>query len=180
MSSGKFFKYSILLDITDKVRGELGGTKRQTVINQWKETVWPFAVNVSELNEQLLRRKRQLENKLESEVAKRQKMETNSASLLKEVKQLRKVSTDQARTIVSLKAGRRENSRTSSSKNWSSYSRMQQSRKRKRLLDDVKAALSVCDSSHFVPVSVDMENVESGQGEKIDLRKGTFATQEIH
>ena len=54
---------------------------------------------------------------------------------------------------------------------------MQQSRKRKRLLDDVKAALSVCASSHFVPVSVDMENVESGQGEKIDLRKGTFATQ---
>ena len=186
-----FFKYSILLDITDKVRGafksklwrmgqtlsKLGGTKRQTVINQWKETVWPFAVNVSELNEQLLLRKRQLENKLESEVAKRQKMETNSASLLKEVKQLRKVSTNQARTIVSLKAGRSENSHTSSSKNWSSYSRMQQSRKRKRLLDDVKAALSVCDSSHFVPVSVDMENVESGQGEKIDLRKGTFATQ---
>ena len=47
-----------------------------------------------------------LENKLESEVAKRQKMETNSASLLKEVKQLRKVSTDQARTIQCFPEGR--------------------------------------------------------------------------
>ena len=186
-----FFKYNIYVDITDKVRrafrsklwrmghtlSKIGGTKRQKLIGQWKETTWSFSIDIDEFSRHVQSRKRHLEKQLESETTKRQKLERESASLRTDVSHLRKSSEKQAKIIVSLKTGRNEDSRGSSTKKWSEYSRPHQSQKRKRLANDVKAALSFCDSEHFIPVSVDVKNSESGKEEKLDLCTGTFTKQ---
>ena len=61
---------------------------------------------------------------------------------------------------MSLKLGREEGGRGSFSKDWSSYSAPHTSVKCKRLVTDMKTALSGC-GEHFVPLSVDVKNVES-------------------
>ena len=182
-----FKEYNISLDISDKTRSifksklwrmgqslsKLGGSKRKQRINQWKESDWIFSVDPKEVSHQFIKRKRQLEVQLETEKKKRQKLESDSASHKKEVKNLRAVSKEQARAIVCLKTGKSEKSRGSSSKNWSEYCPSHRSVKKKQLVTGIKAALSACDE-HFSPLSVDIQNIESGEREVLDLTKGTL------
>ena len=76
--------------------------------------------------------------------------------LEQEVKSLRSTSKKQEKTILSLKMGKTGSGRGPSTKTWSSYSRPYQSTKRKQMVTEIKAALTVCDE-HFVPISVDFE-----------------------
>ena len=46
--------------------------------------------------------------------------------------------------------------------------------KQKALVNEIKAALSFCDDEPFIPLTVDVENAESGKREKIDLKRGVF------
>lgn len=179
-----FFNHSISVNITDKIRAtfrsklwrmgqclaKLGGSKRHQQVNAWKDTVWSLIISVPGIG-QLMHQKRRLQEELRDEVSKRQKLEVEKSSLMKQLQSLDKVSKDQARTIVSLKTGKERSYK--SSRDWSSYSRSHQSVKRKNMITEVKAALSTCDS-HFIPISVDVENVESGKVEKIDLQKGAM------
>jgi hypothetical protein len=72
-------------------------------------------------------------------------------SLKNEVKALRTISTEQAKAIVSLKTNRGGGTgvRGSSSRCWSSYSVPHRSVKRKRLVTEMKTALSFCDDPAF-------------------------------
>lgn len=182
-----FKQYDIPVEISDKTRSifksklwrmgqalsKLGGTKRKQQIDAWKESDWSFLVDTNEISQQLINRKRHHKVQLENELVKRQKLESDSASLKKEIKDLRAVSKEQARTIACLKAGKDEKSRGSSSKSWSEYCPSHRSVKKKQLVTGFKTALSAYDM-HFTPLSVDVENVESGERARVDLTKGTF------
>jgi hypothetical protein len=152
---------------------KLGGSKRQQRINEWKDTMWPFTIAVPGVGA-LLHQKRRLEEQVENETSKRQKLEAETSSLKKQVLSLGKVSKKQAKTIVALKTGKSRIHR--SSKQWSSYNRSHRSVKRKSLVNGVKAALSFCNDENFIPLAVDVKNVESGKREKIDLTKGVFTS----
>ena len=103
------------MNITDKVRrafrsklwrightlSKIGGTKRQKLIGQWKETTWSFSIDIDEFSRHVQSRKRHLEKQLESETTKRQKLERELASLRTDLSHLRKSSEKQAKIIVS-------------------------------------------------------------------------------
>lgn len=111
-----------------------------------------------------LSQKCQLEKELKEETT---KLQSDSLSLKKEVKALNDITNQQAKTIVSLQTGNSVACR-------STPSSAHRSVKRKSIATDLKAALSVCDP-HFVPVSVEVENVESGEN---DIKNGKFNTAE--
>jgi hypothetical protein len=50
----------------------------------------------------------------------------------------------------------------------------------KSLISGVQAALSACDTKCFSPVSVEVENTETGKRETIDLEKGTFTRKQCN
>jgi hypothetical protein len=85
------------------------------------------------------------------------------------VKALSGITKQQAKTIVSLQTGVSVSNR-STPKSWSLYSSSHRSIKRKKIATNLEAALSVC-ASHFVPISVEVENVESGERETIDVKR---------
>lgn len=111
-----FSNHGINVSISDKIRSlfrcklwqmgqslsKLGGSKRKQQVEEWKHTVWQLTIEVP----QLLHQKHHLEQQLEKEISKRQKLEIESASLKKQVQSLDKISRDQAKTIVSLKTGK--------------------------------------------------------------------------
>ena len=68
-----------------------------------------------------------------------------------------------------------QNKRGSSSKHWNSYSRQQQSSKRKAYARNIKAAVSCCES-HFKP---EIENIDTGNREIIDLESGSFSSKPV-
>ena len=187
-----FAECGITVSISEKIRvmfrsklwrmgqtlSKLGGTKRLNLLEKWKSTSWSFSIDLKEINQQLASRKHELEEQLESEKCKRQKMEE---SLKQEVKSLRTTTKKQEKNILSLKMGKTGNGRGSSSKCWSSYSREHRIVKRKQIVTDMKAAaLTVCDK-HFIPISMDIENAESGKRETINMQKGTIVpyTKEV-
>lgn len=108
-----FRQYSIPLAITDSIRSvfkgklcrmgkqlsTMGGKKRSQQLASWKDSAWNFRVNAVAVNQQLLRRKQALEEKLDNESSKRIKLE-------KEVKELKKKSTDQVKLLSKLRSGR--------------------------------------------------------------------------
>ena len=172
-----FEKYSIGIKTTDKIRhafqtklwrmgkkyAQLGGTRRKQQIEEWKASSWLFTIDCEEVRKHLLSQKRHLEDELKREVSKRQKVQS-------EVSQLRKVTKDQKKAIVTLGTGGKKD-RGASAKSWGEYSRMQRSRKRKDIIDGVK---TVCDGERFTPVSIQLAH-ESGEMELVDLEKGTFS-----
>ena len=131
-----FEKYSIGIKTTDKIRhafqtklwrmgkkyAQLGGTRRKQQIEEWKASSWLFTIDCEEVRKHLLSQKRHLEDELKREVSKRQKVQS-------EVSQLRKVTKDQKKAIVTLRTGGKKG-RGASAKSWGEYSRMQRSRKR--------------------------------------------------
>ena len=101
---------------------------------------------------------------------KRQKLETDCTSFKKENENLHTVTKKQAKTIVSLKTGKKG---YRSSKQWSDYNRAYRSVKKKQVVSGMRAALSIHDEQ-FTTLSVEVENTESSKREIIDLQKGTF------
>ena len=69
--------------------------------------------------------------------------------------------------IARLKNGRKENSRGSST--WSQYSRQQRCNKRRNLASGIQGALSFCEEDGFKPCSFEVENVDTGEHEVIDI-----------
>jgi hypothetical protein len=184
----KIFKhYEVSLDITDEIRSamkvklwrmgklysKLGGTNRQKKLAQWKEgsaSVWNLVIKESEVNRQLLKRKRNAETKLEEESIKRRKLEA-------EVGQLQKSSKQQAKVVARLRTGLSENSRRSS-KPWSECSRQQQYNRKKSVATSIKGVLNFCKEKGFKPCSVEIENSDTGNREVVDASHGTFHRKE--
>ena len=92
-----------------------------------------------------------------------------------EVKTLKSTTKKQAKVIARLKTGRKENSRGSSFKSWSQYSRQQQYNKRKSLASSIQGAVSFFEDEGFKPYSVEVENVDTGQHEVIDIASGAYS-----
>ena len=179
-----FNHYAIPLEISDTIRAafkaklwrmgklfsKLGGTKCQEQLIKWKdgsEATWNFVVNEVEVQRQLLKRKRSIEEQIEKESTKRRKLEN-------EVKVLRKTAKKQAKVIARLRTGRLENSRGSSSKSWLQYSRQQRYNKKKDLAKNIQSALSFCEDEGFKPCSVEVENVDTGSHELLNVACGTY------
>ena len=183
----KVFKhYEVSLEITDEIRSavkvklwrmgklysKLGGKNRQKKLAQWKEgaSVWNLVINESEVNQQLLKRKRNAETKLEEESIKRRKLEA-------EVGKLQKSSKQQSKVIARLRTGLSENSRKSS-KPWSEYSRQQQYNRKRSVATSIQGALSFCKEEGFKPLLVEIENIDTGNREIVDASSGTFHRKE--
>ena len=129
--------------------------------------MWNFMVNEVEVNHQLLKRSHQVEVQLAEEVVKRRKFE-------KEVKSLRSSNKKQMKIIVKLKTGKSLKCRGSSRKQWTDYSRQQRHQKKKDLVTGIQAALSFCDDC-FRPCSVELENIDTGDHEVVDVQSGAFS-----
>ena len=183
----KVFKhYEVSLEITDEIRSavkvklwrmgklysKLGGKNRQKKLAQWKEgaSVWNLVINESEVNQQLLKRKRNAETKLEEESIKRRKLEA-------EVGKLQKSSKQQSKVIARRRTGLSENSRKSS-KPWSEYSRQQQYNRKRSVATSIQGALSFCKEEGFKPLLVEIENIDTGNREIVDASSGTFHRKE--
>ena len=184
-----FSHYAIPLEITDAIRStfkaklwrmgklysKLGGKQRQKQLIDWKDgkgNLWNVEISEVEVNKQLLKRKRCVETQIKEESVKRRKLEH-------EVKTLKSATKKQAKVIARLKTGREENSRGSSSKTWSQYSRQQQYNKRRNLAGGIQGALSFCEEEGFKPCSVEVENVDTGQHEVIDVASGAYSQMDI-
>ena len=142
-----------------KLFSKLGGKKRQQQLMKWKdgsEAMWKFEVN-----------ERLVEAQIEEESTKRKKLES-------EVKVLRKTTKIQAKVIARLKTGRLENSRGSSSKSWLQYSRQQRYNK-KNLANGVQGALSFCEDEGFKPHSIELENLDTGSHEVLNVESGVYS-----
>lgn len=77
--------------------------------------------------------------------------------------------------IARLRTGRLENSRGSSSKSWLEYSRQQRYNKKKDLAKNIQSALSFCEDEGFKPCSVEVENVDTGSHELLNVACGTYS-----
>ena len=148
---------------------KLGGHGRQKIVAKWKQTTWLLE---DKSHQHLLCRKRQLEKDLNAETTKRMKLESESKLLKKEVRTLADITKQQMNTIVSLQTGK-DITRRQTSKSWSTYSAAHRCVKRKSIAENIKAAMSVVDE-HFVPLSVDIQNIESGEKETVELSSGKF------
>ena len=76
--------------------------------------------------------------------------------------------------IARLRTGCLENSRGSSSKSWLEYSRQQRYNK-KDLAKNIQSALSFCEDEGLKPCSVEVENVDTGSHELLNVACGTYS-----
>ena len=152
----------------------LGGSYgKQKLLNKWKngnQSTWKFTVNASEVNSQLLKKRKSDAIKLENEVCKRQKFESENKGLKKVVKK-------QAKKIASLQSGTSTSYRQSS-KSWSEYSQQQKYNIKKKLAKKVATTLSFCDENNFELCHVVFKNTDKGTLEKLDVLMGEFTTQD--
>lgn len=158
-----------------KLYSRLGGKRRQKQLINWKDgkgSLWNLEISEVEVSRQLLKRKRCVETKIKEESVKRRKLEC-------EVKTLKSTTKKQAKVIARLKTGRKENSRGSSSETWSQYSRQQHYNKRRNLASGIQGALSFCEKEGFKPCSVEVENVDTGQHEVIDIASRAYSQKDI-
>ena len=147
----------------------------------WKEgpdSIWSLCISSKEVCKQLKKRGRLVERELSKENSKRLKLENNVQDLKREVSSLRKVNESSTKTMNRLKRGLKENTRDGSSKPWQSYSKKHQTRKKRRLVSDIKEALSSC-SEHFKPVSVDIENTSTGERQQLDITRGSHQLLQV-
>ena len=186
MISKVFNHYAIPLEINDTIRSSFkaklwrmgkryskqGGKQREQQLQNWKDgkgSVWSFEVSDVEVNRQLLKRKRCVETQLKEETDKRRRLES-------EVKTLQSTAKKQAKRISRLTTGRKLTSRGPSSKSWCQYSRQQQYNKRKSLVNSIQGVLTVCKEEGFKACSVEVENIDTGKHEIVDMASGTFSS----
>ena len=186
-----FTTYNVPLEITDKIRAafksklwrmgkclsKLGGTKRQKQIQSWKDgkdSIWSLTIDATEASRQMLKRNQQVEEQLCKEVSKCHKIELENKMLRSEAATLHSAMKKQADTIVHLRTGRSEGGRGTSSKTWSQYSRQHRNEKKKILAANVQAALSFREE-HWIPVTVELVNVETSCREVLNVEDGNFS-----
>ena len=191
-----FTTYNVPLEITDKIRAafksklwrmgkclsKLGGTKRQKQIQSWKDgkdSIWSLTIDATEASRQMLKRNQQVEEQLCKEVSKCHDIELENKMLRSEAATFHSVMKKQADTIVHLRTGRSEGGRGTSSKTWSQYSRQQRNEKKKILAGNVQAALSFREK-HWIPVTVELVNVETSCREVLNMEDGNFSKVKSH
>lgn len=64
-------------------------------------------------------------------------------------------------------------------KRWQDYSRQHKLVKKKRLVVEVTAALSLCDTSTFMPTKVHFENKDTCETEILDIEEGKFVAKPV-
>ena len=75
---------------------------------------------------------------------------------------------------MKLNTGKSLKCRGYSRKQWTDYSRQQCHQKKKNFVTGIQAALSFCDDC-FRPCSVELENIDTGDHEVVDVQSGTFS-----
>ena len=185
-----FTHYAIPLGITDSIRSSFkakfwrlgkryskqGGKQREKQLLNWKDgkdSVWNFEVSDVEVNRQLLKRKRCVETQIKEETEKRRKLES-------EVKILQRTTKKQAKMITRLSTGRKAKSRGPSSKSWCQYTRQQQYNKRKSLVSSIQGVLTFCEEERFKACSVELENIDTGKHEVVDMASGACSPIDAH
>ena len=191
-----FCEYNIPLAITDNIRttfksklwrlgkclSATGGKKRSQILNSWKSSSWEFIVNKSEINNLLVNRKRKYETHLHEETCKRQKLESTVQELTDKISNRTKLQEE----IAALKEKNKTLSKTlaeskkRSTKPWKECTRQQKHNRKKVLAHDVEEALSFCEDKGFKPHSVELQNVETGEVDVLDISTGTFCDKENH
>lgn len=155
-----------------KLMSSLGGKKRQQQLMKWQTSTWNLQVHQPSLNN-LVKRKRKLESELSEESTKRRRLET-------EIKTFQKTAKDQSQTIARLAAGRLKKSRGLSERLWSECSRQQQYNRKRRVARSIQGALSFCEGEGFKPCTIEIENIDTGNRQTLDVDSGSFSSKEGH
>ena len=137
-----------------------------------------LTIDATEASRQMLKRNQQVEEQLCKEVSKCRKIELDNKMLRSEVATFNSVVKKQADTIVHLRTGHSEGGRGTSSKTWSQYSRQHRNEK-KILAVNVQAALSFREE-HWIPVTVELVNVDTNCREVLNVEEGTFSKVKSH
>lgn len=201
-----FTHYKIPLEITDTIRttfksklhrmGKLlsgsGGKKRLRRLNEWKESVWEFKVGKAELNNLLKTRKRKLEAQISEEICKRKKVEAQISEEISKRKEVESVIPELVKERNKLKSEvnvlkdankflQKAIGSTkvhSNLKSWEDCSRQQHHNRKKQLAGKIENALSFCEDRGFKPCSVELQNVNTGDSEVLDISTGSFSNKE--
>ncbi len=183
-----FQQYDLPIQITDPIRhairsklwrmgkalSKLGGIQRKKLLARWKDgpdSTWKFEVLETEVNLQVLKRKRNAETQLNTELTKRRRLE-------KEVKKLEKTTKEQSKAIAQLRTGHSSNMRGLSLKSWPQCSRQQQYNRQQRLAAKVQGALSFCEDEGFEPRFVELKNKDTYKCDILDVTNGTYSGKE--
>ena len=125
-----------------------------------------MAINETEVNTQLLRKRRITEDKLTNETNKRQKLESQVDNLEKTVEK-------QRIQILNLKLGN-DSIPQRSQKPWSELTRQQQYHRKRKLAKNLENITSLCESSTYKPCNMEVQNIDTGVCEVINFRTGQF------
>lgn len=167
-----FAHYRIPLDVNDRIRAsfklklwrmgklfsKLGSKNRQAQLLKWKEgsnANWKFTVSAGEINDQVLRRKRPIEE-LKQETSKRMRFE-------QEVKSLKTTVNRQAKIIIQKGLQRRPKER----KPLVECSRQQQHNRKKQMLDKVCTSMS---TEGYDVCLVEVTSKDNGKHETLHIR----------
>ena len=171
-----FADNSISLDASDTIRATfssklwrmgklfatLGTKNRKLQIAKWRSSNWQLTVGETEVNKQLLSRKRSLEDSLQSEIAKRRHLEQQVDELKEKVEQ-------QAAVIMKKGPSRKAYLR----KPLEECSRQQQYNRKKEM---TKAVSIACENEGYSPHSLQLECRESGQCKTVTFGKPQTTT----
>ena len=161
-----FTDHSIPLDVSDTIRAtfaaklwrmgklisRMGTKNRINQLAQWKDgrdSLWRLTIGATEVNKQLLSRKRSLEDTLQSEMDKRKRLEHKVEELQEKVQQ-------QATRKPYLRKPLEE------------CSRQQQHNRKKEMIKVVNTA---CRSEGYNPCSLQLANRDNGKHEVITINK---------
>ena len=182
----KTFKhYCIPLKATDNIRSifklklwrmgksiaKLGGPRRVAQLELWKkgeQATWNITINEAEVKSQILRKRKITEDKLQNEITKRRKLQSEVEGLKTQVIQ-------QEKEIAGLKYGNPILRRPK--KSWSQSSRQSQHKKKKKITNKLLHVTSFCEDNGFKLHGVELENTETGIHEAVDLSTGKFVPQ---
>ena len=128
-------------------------------------------INEAEVTSQLLRKRKATSECLREEQSKRQKMQKELDTVNKQVKQ-------QAQQITALKFGNPVPRHQR--KPWSESSRQLQYKRRKQLASQLSDATSFSKTIGFKACSIELENIETGQHEMVDLASGKFTAKQVN
>ncbi len=155
---------------------KLGGTQHKLQLQKWRneDSVWGFQIITRQTITKFVQQKRKAKEHLNDEMKKWIKLQSDVKQLKGETAFWRKVTTKQAKTVVSLKTGCSEGTRGSSTKPWGEYSRQHRYIKKKTLGKTVQAALSVINIGCYKPVAVQFENMETNKKETFNNNRWNF------
>lgn len=141
-----------------------------------------FKVSNTELTNLLDSRKGSFETQLHEETCKRRKLEITVQKLTEEKSDQRKLEAE----IAALKETNKNYEKItaesrkgySSIKPWEECTRQQQHNRKKVLAHDIDKALHFCEQKGFKAHSVELQNVNTGNTEVLNISTGTFSDKE--